>query len=124
MSDSQRDYLKDSLRQELERTIEERIDRYLAVGHQRVIGLHHFADASTECIKLFRDGYFTTCVMATQAVADGIIEFVAARNGFSKRHRETKQELACRMKEAGIVSDGLVGVWNESGGGLGTTSTT
>ena len=46
--------------------------------------------------------------MATQAVADGIIGFVAARNGFSKQPRETKEELARRMQVAGIVSDGLV----------------
>ena len=32
-----------------ERTREERVDRYLEIDRQKIIGEHHFARASTEC---------------------------------------------------------------------------
>ena len=50
----QRRTLKDSLRGDLENTIGERVSRYLGNGHQNIIGAHHFATASTECIFLYR----------------------------------------------------------------------
>ena len=63
-----------------EYTREARVDRYLEVDRQRIIGSHHFARASTECIDLYRDGHFIATVMATQAVNEGIIKFVAEQN--------------------------------------------
>ena len=63
-----------------EHTREARVDRYLEVDRQRIIGSHHFAHASTECIDLYRDGHFIATVMTTQAVNEGIIKFVAERN--------------------------------------------
>ena len=61
-------------------TREARVERYLEVDRQRIIGNHHFAHASTECIHLYRDGHFIATVMTTQAVNEGIIKFVAERN--------------------------------------------
>ena len=63
-----------------ELTCEVRVDRYLEVDRQRIIGSYHFAQASTECIDLYRDGHFIATVMTTQAVNEGIIKFVAERN--------------------------------------------
>ena len=61
-------------------TREARVDRYLEVDRQRIIGSYHFGQASTECIDLYRDGHFIATVMTTQAVNEGIIKFVAERN--------------------------------------------
>lgn len=63
-----------------EYTREARVDRYLEVDRQRIIGSHYFARASTECISLYSDGHFIATVMTTQAVNEGIIKFVAERN--------------------------------------------
>lgn len=63
-----------------EQTREARVERYLEVDRQRIIGSYHFAQASTECIHLYRDGHFISTVMTTQAVNEGIIKFVAERN--------------------------------------------
>ena len=63
-----------------EYTREARVDRYLEVDRQRIIGSHYFARASTECIFLYSDGHFIATVMTTQAVNEGIIKFVAERN--------------------------------------------
>jgi hypothetical protein len=108
VSEQERDIVRQSLYSELEATINQRIDRYLSVKHQWLVGLHHFARASHECLLLFRDGYFTSCITLTQAVAEGIVSFVAERNNLRMADRETKQELAKRMCESGIVSQGLV----------------
>ena len=60
-------------------TREARVDRYLEVDRQRIIGSHHFARASTECIALYSDGHFIATVMTTQAVNEGILKLVATR---------------------------------------------
>jgi hypothetical protein len=57
MSDVRRIELRERLRREFERTLEERIDRDLSVLRENLIPNHHFASASSECIDLFRDGY-------------------------------------------------------------------
>jgi hypothetical protein len=98
MIDQQRGVLRRSIWSEVERTIEERIDRYLSVNHQWLIGNHHFAHASHECLLLYRDGYFTSCIMVAQAVSDGILEFIRDRDSVQQAEEESKQALAKRMQ--------------------------
>jgi hypothetical protein len=86
--------LKDSLLSELEQTVDQRIDRYMEIDHQGIIGNHHFASASSECINLYRDGYFISAVMVSQAVNEGIVKFVAERNDIKE-----KKEHSDLMKE-------------------------
>ncbi len=50
------------------------------VAHQGVIPNHHFAVASSECIKLYRDGCLLSAVMVSQSVTEGIWRFVLERN--------------------------------------------
>ena len=64
------------IRGEVERTIEERIERYLEIGYQRVIAGGHFAEASAECIRLYRDGYFLSAVMVSQALGEALWRFL------------------------------------------------
>ncbi len=75
-----REDLKKGMRQVLEQTIEERVERYLEVAHQGIIPNHHFAAASSECIDLYRDGYSLSAVMVSQAVTEGIWRLVLERN--------------------------------------------
>ncbi len=76
-----REQVKEALRSSLEDTIEARLDRYLEVDHQGIVANHHFAAASAQCIDLYRDGYFLSAVMVSQAVNEGICRFVLQRNG-------------------------------------------
>ena len=59
------------LRQMDEFTREERARRYLEIGRKRIIPGQNkkvpFADASTECLDLYRDGHFIATVMQTIA---------------------------------------------------------
>ena len=86
-----------------EYTREERVDRYLEVNRQRIIGSHHFARASTECIDLYRDGHFIATVMATQAVNEGITKFVAERNNINYENM-TLSDLLTNLASQSIFS--------------------
>jgi hypothetical protein len=108
MSDLRRELLRQTLRSTFEQTLDERIDRYLSVNHQWLTGEHHFADASSEAIYLYRDGYYTSCIMVTQSVAEAIVRFIAERNGVPQQQGDTKQSLAHRMQLSNIVSQDLL----------------
>ena len=84
-----------------ELTREERVDRYLEIDRQKIIGEHHFARASTECINLYRDGHFISTVMTTQAVNEGILKFVADRNNIQNMPRD---DLLTTLLSKGIFS--------------------
>lgn len=86
--------LKESLQSEFDQTLDQRVDRYMQIDHQGIIGNHHFAAASSECINLYRDGFYISSVMVSQAVNEGIVKFVAERNGIKekKEHGELMNE--------------------------------
>jgi len=69
------------LKSRFETTFEERVQRAIDVRPQAIVPHHHFTWASMECIYLYRDGYFIATAMATQALNEGLIRFIAERNG-------------------------------------------
>ena len=75
-----RDDLKRGMRENLEQSLDARVERYVEVAHQGIIPNHHFAAASSESIDLYRDGYFLSAVMVSQSVTEGIWRFVLERN--------------------------------------------
>lgn len=105
--------VKESIRAELEQTLEERVNRYLEVCHQSIIAGHHFAKASTECLDLYRDGYFLSTVMVSQSVAEGIFRFVLDRNCISPNSE--RPEMAKLLVERGIIpeqcAEAFVRIW-------------
>ena len=64
--------------------IEKKIDRYLELDHQKVIPGHYFAHVSSQCIDLYRDGYFIGAVMMSHATNEGIVKYVAERNDIER----------------------------------------
>jgi hypothetical protein len=72
--------VRQDLQSEFEGTIDQRVERYLEIDPQEIIGNHHFAGASSECAKLYCDGYLISAVMVSQAVNEGILRFIAERN--------------------------------------------
>ena len=73
--------IRSHLKSRFELTFEEKVQRALEVQPQIIIPHHHFSWASTECVYIYRDGYFIATAMATQALNEGIIRFIAERNG-------------------------------------------
>ena len=94
--------LQDDLRSSLEQSIDQRVDRYLEINHQWIIGNHYFAAASAECIELYRDGYFISTVMVSQAVNEGIFRFVAERNSID---RESHEQFIKELMNGNIISE-------------------
>jgi uncharacterized protein YutE (UPF0331/DUF86 family) len=105
--------IENTLRQIFEQTLHERIERYLEIDHQNIIGNHYFAAASSECIDLYRDGYFTAVVMVTQAVNEGILKLVADRNNISaKNHSDLMRELAEKNVISKECAEASERIWN------------
>jgi hypothetical protein len=108
-----REHLKRRFRDIFEQTLHARLERSLEVQHQGIIPNHHFAAASSECVELYRDGYFLSAVMVSQAVAEGIWRFVLERNNLAP-NRE-RLEMAKLLVDRGVISqecaDGFTRIW-------------
>ena len=101
--------VKESIEAQCKNLIEEKINRYLEVEHQGIIGGHHFAQASSECIYLYRDGYFIGAVMMSHAINEGIIKFIAERNNIERcktdGNTKTIADLIEEFHEKGVFSN-------------------
>lgn len=92
------EFRKASLRkrmvQSLEQSLDERVDRFLAVGHQNMVAKHHFTDASQECLECFTHGHFIAAIMLAQAVAEGVLKLMVERNELTieKPNRDKRLE--------------------------------
>jgi hypothetical protein len=75
--------VRQNLQSEFNGTIDQRVERYLEIDHQEMIGAHHFASTSSECIGIYTDGRFISAVMVSQAVNEGIVRFIAERNNIA-----------------------------------------
>jgi len=71
--------VKEAIISDFNSSVDQRVGRYMEIGHQWIIGNHHFAVASAECINLYRDGHFIAAVMMSHSINEGIIVFVADR---------------------------------------------
>lgn len=72
----QRAQTANSIKQEFEQTLSERVERYLQVKPHKIIPNAPFAVPSAECSLLFRDGHFYACIALVQAVAEAIVRYV------------------------------------------------
>jgi len=72
----QRAQTANSIKQEFEQTLSERVERYLQVKPHEIIPNAPFAVSSAECSLLFRDGHFYACIALVQAVAEAIVRYV------------------------------------------------
>lgn len=72
----QRAQTANSIKQEFEQTLSERVERYLQVKPHEIIPNAPFAVPSAECSLLFRDGHFYACIALVQAVAEAIVRYV------------------------------------------------
>ena len=100
--------VRESIESQCKSFVEEKIDRYLEIEHQGIIGGHYFAPASSECIYLYRDGYFIGAVMMSHAINEGIIKFVAERNDIQRNKSDgttkTVLDLINDLREENIIS--------------------
>jgi hypothetical protein len=98
-----RERVKRGLSEEFQQTLDARVDRALAVHPQGIIPYHHFSVASSECVNLYRDGYFLSAVMVSQSVAEGLWRFVLQRNGIPQDGDRPTQ--APRLVRDAVISE-------------------
>lgn len=102
--------VRESIESQYKSFMEEKIDRYLEIEHHGIIGGHYFAPASSECIYLYRDGYFIGAVMMSHAINEAIMKFVAERNGIERNkidgHIKTVEGIINELRKKGIITDG------------------
>lgn len=79
--------VKNSLKQEFEGTLDDRVSRYLQVKPHEIISNQHFAFPSTECGYLFRDGHYYGCIALTQSVTEALAKFLCIRNSFKPANK-------------------------------------
>jgi predicted nucleic acid-binding Zn-ribbon protein len=102
--------VRQDLQSEFNGTIDQRVERYLEIDHQNIIGNHHFASASSECINIYSDGRFISAVMVSQAVNEGIVRFIAERNNISlhldsdKSKTKSVSEIIDELEQKNIIT--------------------
>lgn len=94
--------IRATLRGNFEASFEDSVKRALEVRHNPIIPRSHFARASSECVEIYRLGYFVATAMATQAVAQGIVKFVAERNELGSN--KDKTVLITSLENDGFIS--------------------
>jgi hypothetical protein len=107
MTDQAAATVRGFLRSRFDATLEERVARALEVRHQPIVPFHHFTPASTEVVYLYRDGYFLSTAMATQSLNEGIIRFIAQRNGLNQNSNPC--DLVGALLGGGLISDSCAG---------------
>ena len=103
---SYEDAVRHLLRSRFEASFEERVRRAMAVPPQVIVPHHHFTWASTECIALYRDGYFMATAMVTQSLNEALVRFIAQRNGIDSN--QDLRALADLFEERKIMSASVV----------------
>ncbi len=95
---------RNDLVQRFQATLDERVERYLEIDHQKMTPNHHFAAASAECLSLYTDGYFIGTVMMTHAIAEGIRKFVVKRNNLDLEKDMKGPDAVAKLQEDKIIT--------------------
>lgn len=101
----QQKQVEESIRQEFEGTLPERVTRYLQVKPHPITPNTHFAAVSAQCSLLFRDGHFYGCIALTQAVAEALVKFLCRKNSW-KPAKEFEANIE-RLSVRNVISDEL-----------------
>lgn len=78
------DMVKNDLRKVFEMSLDDRVNRYLEINNSGIIANTPFAEASSECIEVYRDGFYIVTVMMRHAINEGIVRYATERNGLKK----------------------------------------
>lgn len=103
--------IKDSLQQEFNLTIEQRINRQLELRPHPIIPSTHFAKVSAECFNLYRDGHYYGTISLSQAVAEALVRFICQKN--LMRASDDYEENIEVLKKRGLISDNLVVLFSQ-----------
>ena len=111
----QRALTTDSMKQEFEQTLPERVERYLQVKPHGIIPNAPFAVPSSECSLLFRDGHFYACIALVQAVAEAIVRYMCDID--FKKHGKVFEKNVEKLHTRKFIDDklreSLLKIWDK-----------
>ena len=102
----QQKHTEQIIRAEFEATVHQRVRRYLEINHHNIVANPKdtkFASVSTECIDLFRDGYFYGCISLSQTVTEALSKFLCERNGF--RPKKDFETNISKLRKKGFIDE-------------------
>jgi hypothetical protein len=105
----------DSIKQEFEQTLLERVKRYLQVKPHGIIPNAPFAAPSSECSLLFRDGHYYACIALVQAVAEAIVRYICDIN-FNSHDKVFEKNIEKLYKRKFIdkeLRESLLQIWGK-----------
>src|SRR3989338_389663 len=74
--------VENGMKQEFEQSLPSRVKRYMQINVPWLLPNHHFAPFSAQCVILFRDGHFYSCIVAVQAIGEATVRFLCDANGW------------------------------------------
>jgi hypothetical protein len=106
---------EDTLKQEFDLTLDQRVNRYLELKPHGIIPNSHFAAVSAECHSLYRDGHFYGTISLTQSVAEALVKFLCQRNGWkpNKDYEDNLKQLETRGKISQEFASLFTTVWKK-----------
>ena len=105
--------LEEDLTGEFERTLSDRVRRFLEVKPQGFSANQPFAPVSMECAKLYRDEHFYGCISLSQAVAEAVVNYLCRRYSWkpAKSFEVNVQNLSKRTKLPAELFKHLLMIW-------------
>lgn len=109
----EKDQLKDTLQQEFEFSLDQRVERYLELKPHGIIPNSHFAAVSAECHLLYRDGHYYGTISLTQAMAEALVKFLCKANGWKPGgdFENNLEKLKKRGKITGDLKTKFLEIW-------------
>lgn len=103
--------IKDTLQQEFQLTLDQRVNRYFEARPHGIVPNTHFAAVSAESHFLFRDGYYYGTISLVQAVSEALLKFLCQRNRW-KSNNEFEENIK-QLKTRGKISDDLLSLFTK-----------
>ena len=106
--------IRDTLQQEFQLTLDQRVRRYFEVRPHGIIPSTYFAAVSTESHLLFRDGHYYGTISLVQAVTEALAKFLCNKNGWKPNNDFEKniKQLKIRKKVADDLFFLFIKIWN------------
>lgn len=106
--------IRDTLKQEFEITLDQRVNRYFEVRPHGIIPNTHFAAVSAESHMLYRDGHYYGTISLVQSVTEALVKFLCQRNEW--KPKKDFEENIKQLKNRGKIAQELVvlftQIWN------------
>lgn len=98
--------LEETLRASCLESVKERVERFLSIDRLLLTPHTHFSTVSSECVLLYRDGYYFACIALCQAVAEALTRFLCEKSMI--RCRGSHEARIHRLSKESVISQAIL----------------